>query len=104
MTQIKRSFLTAETRSHGTHEVRVLFPDQMQLDKTARIRGWLNEKDWQQKPEATALLFWSAARREGIFPEALGFEKFRDEELLDVGFRNEDAETHGGEGTDADPT
>ncbi len=104
MTQIKRKLLTAETRSHGTHEVRITFADQVQLDKTSRAQGWRNEKDWATQPTPNAFLFWNAARREGALPESLTFEQFVDEELIDFEFRTEDAGTHGGEGTDVDPT
>lgn len=104
MTEIKRKLLTAETRSHGTHEVRITFADTVQLDKTSRARGWVDTKGWENQPIPNAFLFWTAARREGVLPESLTFEQFVDEELIDFEFRTADASTHGGEGTAADPT
>lgn len=102
MATINRKYLTAELTDGRIVEVRLLFADQVQLSKTAKARRWGD--DYASNPESNAFLYWVAARREGVLDESVTWEVFLTDWLVDLAFRDEDADTNAGDGTAADPT
>ena len=83
-----------------TLEVQALNPDLLRYDRTAAKHGW-------PKIEAAPFLWltflaWSALRRTGEIPEAMGWTEFADERCLQV--RNLDAGNGTGPIEMSDPT
>lgn len=106
---IKRTLVTAELSTGHVVETRVLYSDQIQLDRTIKARGW--SADFPNGPEGNAFITWLALRRDGQLAACglgdLSYEEFLTDALVDLDVRRVEADTHAGtsedEGT-GDPT
>lgn len=61
-----------------SEQIRIIFADKVNLDRTARAQGWDIEKDFTR---VNAFLAWAAATRVGVL--SLGYDEFV-EQLVDV--------------------
>ena len=54
-------------------EIRIIFADKVQLERTARAERWDMEKDFTK---VNSLLTWAAAKRSGAIPEDWSYQTF----------------------------